>query len=180
MLNGGANLRDEPVTGIDGYRVLTNRSYQPYFELSVPSNWFMEEHRLETKQGEWISLNGPANASKSRVTALDIYVFEDDDTTQSVREIVEKSIIDEGIGEYQIVSRQDTNISGVQGQEVRITYTSTYRTTAGLVEVDVVKQWITTMHGDYVVQLFYEAPKEDFDTYFSAYEMARQTLKFIN
>ncbi|HHY54791.1 MAG TPA: hypothetical protein GYA08_05080 [Chloroflexi bacterium] len=179
MTNGTVDLRSKPVADIEGYRTLLNRSYQPFFQVDLPANWLLEEHRLETKQGEWISIVGPVNTSKSRNSALDIYIFKESDRTRSISDIVEQSIADEGIGDYQINTRQAASVSDQQGQEVQLTFTTYYRTESGLAEVTIVKKWVTLMHGDYVVQIFYEAPIEDFDRYLNAYEIAKQTFTFI-
>jgi len=162
---------DQPVTGINGYEVYENKTYEPYFTSVLPSNWIVNYRSLTSQDGGWISAQGPFDKTGSRHISLDIQLLNrsNDAIFNSLNDFAQYSLKQESIGTVEVKIDAERKIGNVSGWEYKIIMQRSVMGANGPVNIVLAKQWFIIPRGNSFLCVYFESPVDDFDTYIDVY-----------
>ena len=159
------------------------------FSFEYPSEWKMKlrQYKMDLyNNGIIITIIGPPE-SKTGIgyTALNLWVISTKERTGKIStldEYVEKSLKQNSIGPYKVLSNIESQMADLHARELTILY-ETYRPSRlprkAQTLVISIKKWIIVEKGDYFYDLLFVSSADDYPKYIEEYEHAKKTFKFI-
>jgi hypothetical protein len=173
-------IHHKEVAGISAYRTVGFQQGGTSFTMELPSNWLLDEYHLSNARGTRYALHGPTNEVQRRQTTLDITLREKDDSPQyeSLKAFFAYTIKHKRIGKTSLLFERDIIVSGQESREAKISSIRPAPDKGRTVQSAIVIQWVCLILEGLFLEVSYQSPSEDFDTYFEVYQKAIDSLCF--
>jgi len=159
------------------------------FSFEYPSEWEMKLRPYQMDlydNGIIITIIGaPESKTSIGYTALNFEVISTKESNRrlsTLDEYVKKSLKENSIGPYNILSNTESQMAELPARELAILY-ETYRPSRlprkAQTLVISIKKWIIIEKGDYFFELLFVSSADDYPKYIEEYEHTKKTVKFF-